>query len=137
MPRAPRSSTAGQLVSTSPATGAEAGRLPVATADDVRDAVARARAAGHWWAGLGFAGRRQRLLRWRALLAQRIEELAELMHAEGGKPVADAIVEIVTAIDHIDWAARNAAPGARPAPGPVPAACSPSSPATWNTSRTA
>ncbi|MEV7331196.1 aldehyde dehydrogenase family protein [Micromonospora sp. NPDC093244] len=99
---------AGQLISTSPATGAEAGRLPVATDADVRQAVERARAAGEWWAGLGFAGRRARLLRWRALLAKRIEQLAELVHAEGGKPVADAIVEIVTAIEHIDWAARNA-----------------------------
>ncbi|WCN80524.1 aldehyde dehydrogenase family protein [Micromonospora sp. LH3U1] len=99
---------AGRLVSTSPATGAEAGRLPVATDDDVRRAVDRARAASEWWAGLSFTGRRERLLRWRALLAKRIEELAELVHVEGGKPIADAIVEIVTAIEHIDWAARNA-----------------------------
>ncbi|RLP92107.1 aldehyde dehydrogenase family protein [Micromonospora sp. CV4] len=99
---------AGQLVSTSPATGVEAGRLPVATDADVRRAVDRARTAGEWWAGLGFTARRERLLRWRALLAKRIEQLAELVHVEGGKPVADAIVEIVTAIEHIDWAARNA-----------------------------
>ncbi|MCG5468389.1 aldehyde dehydrogenase family protein [Micromonospora sp. LAH09] len=99
---------AGLLVSTSPATGIEAGRLPLATDADVRQAVDSARAAGEWWAGLGFAGRRDRLLRWRALLAKRIEQLAELVHVEGGKPVADAIVEIVTAIEHIDWAARNA-----------------------------
>lgn len=98
----------GHLLSTGPATGDEVGRLPVATVADVRGAVRRARAAGDWWAGLGFGGRRARLLRWRALLAQRIEQLAELIHAEGGKPVADAIVEVVTAIEHIDWAARNA-----------------------------
>ncbi|MFG1653481.1 aldehyde dehydrogenase family protein [Micromonospora sp. NPDC049275] len=99
---------ADELVSTSPATGIEAGRLPVATEAAVRQAVDQARAASAWWAGLGFTGRRQRLLRWRALLAQRIEQLAELMHVEGGKPVNDAIVEIVTAIEHVDWAARNA-----------------------------
>ncbi|MET8043081.1 aldehyde dehydrogenase family protein [Micromonospora sp. NPDC005215] len=99
---------AGRLVSTSPATGAEAGRFPVATDADVRRAVEDARAAGGWWAGLGFTDRRERMLRWRALLAKRIEELAELVHVEGGKPIADAIVEIVTAIEHIDWAARNA-----------------------------
>lgn len=99
---------AGYLVSTSPATGAEAGRLPVATDADVRDAVQRARAAGEWWAGLGFTGRRDRLLRWRGVLARRIEELAELVHTEGGKPVGDAVVEILTALEHIDWAARNA-----------------------------
>ncbi|WDZ84998.1 aldehyde dehydrogenase family protein [Micromonospora cathayae] len=99
----------GHLVSTSPATGDEVGRLPVAATADVRAAVQRARTAGDWWAGLGFDGRRARLLRWRALLAQRVEQLAELIHAEGGKPVADAVVEVVTAIEHIDWAARNAA----------------------------
>ncbi|NYH43063.1 acyl-CoA reductase-like NAD-dependent aldehyde dehydrogenase [Micromonospora jinlongensis] len=98
----------GQLVSTSPATGTEAGRLPIASDAEVRQSVDRARAAGEWWVGLGFTGRRDRLLRWRALLAKRIEQLAELVHVEGGKPVADAIVEIVTAIEHIDWAARNA-----------------------------
>ncbi|SCG52403.1 aldehyde dehydrogenase family protein [Micromonospora coxensis] len=98
----------GHLVSTSPATGEEAGRFPVATPDDVARAVDRARAAADWWAGLGFTGRRERLLRWRALLARRIEELAQLVHVEGGKPVPDAIVEILTAIEHIDWAARNA-----------------------------
>ncbi|MFY1704057.1 MULTISPECIES: aldehyde dehydrogenase family protein [Micromonospora] len=98
----------GRLVSTSPATGVEVGRFPVATPADVRDAVEAARTAGQWWTGLGCTGRRERLLRWRALLAQRIEELAELIHTEGGKPVADAVVEILTAIEHIDWAARNA-----------------------------
>lgn len=97
-----------ELVTTNPATGAEVGRYPVATASDVRRAVDRAHEAYRWWDQLGFAGRRARLLRWRALLAQRITELADLVHAEGGKPAADALVEIVCAIEHIDWAARNA-----------------------------
>ncbi|NIL56984.1 aldehyde dehydrogenase family protein [Salinispora arenicola] len=98
----------GRLLSTNPATGVEAGRLPVASPADVEAAVARARAASGWWAGLDVASRRQRLLRWRARLASRIEELAELVHVEGGKPVAEAVVEVVTAVEHVDWAARNA-----------------------------
>jgi acyl-CoA reductase-like NAD-dependent aldehyde dehydrogenase len=98
----------GELVSSNPATGAEAGRLPVASPADVDAAVVRARSAAEWWAGLGFAGRKARLLRWRALLANRLTELADLVHLEGGKPVADAIVEAASAIEHIDWAARNA-----------------------------
>ncbi|MGC5053649.1 aldehyde dehydrogenase family protein [Micromonospora sp. DT48] len=96
------------LISTSPASGDETGRVPVTTPVDVERAVERARTAGQWWAGLGFTGRRERLLRWRRLLAQRMEQLADLIHAEGGKPVADALVEIVTAVEHVDWAARNA-----------------------------
>ncbi|MFI7546353.1 aldehyde dehydrogenase family protein [Actinoplanes sp. NPDC049599] len=98
----------GFLVSTSPATGAEAGRVPISDEKAVEATVDRAREAGAWWAGLGFDGRKTRLLRWRALLAQRIEELAELTHAETGKPHADAIIEALAAIEHIDWAARNA-----------------------------
>ena len=34
--------------------------------------------------------------------------LAELVHAETGKPIADAQLEILLAIVHIDWAAKNA-----------------------------
>ena len=30
------------------------------------------------------------------------------MHLETGKPTGDAQLEIVLAIDHIDWAAKNA-----------------------------
>ncbi|MFY1672981.1 aldehyde dehydrogenase family protein [Plantactinospora sp. WMMB334] len=106
-PGVPRVSD-GELISTNPATGELAGRFPVADADGVGRAVERARVAADWWAGLGFTGRRTRLLRWRALMANRITELAELSHLETGKPVVEAVVETVSAIDHLDWAARNA-----------------------------
>jgi len=45
-------------------------------------AVQRAREAAVWWAGLGFDGRKVRLLRWRARLVNRIEELAEFLDVE-------------------------------------------------------
>jgi acyl-CoA reductase-like NAD-dependent aldehyde dehydrogenase len=75
---------------------------------DVRAAVARARPAADWWAGLGFAGRAERLAAWRAQLAGRSAELAELVSREGGKPVDDAVIELATAIEHLHWALRNA-----------------------------
>jgi acyl-CoA reductase-like NAD-dependent aldehyde dehydrogenase len=96
----------GVLISTNPATGEEAGRVPVAT--DVSDTVARAREAAAWWLALGYDGRKGRLLRWRSLIVQRIEELARLTSLETGKPNADAIVEAVAAVEHVDWAAHNA-----------------------------
>ena len=96
-----------ELISTNPADGREVGRFPVAGPTEVEQAVARARAAADWWSGLGHAGRRPYLLKWRSLIATRIGELARLCHAEGGKPVADATMEIVSAIEHIDWSARN------------------------------
>lgn len=99
---------AGNLISTNPVSGRVVGRFRVATAEDVRDSVARARGAAAWWADLGFEGRGVRLRRWRADLARRLDEVADLVHAEGGKPRAEAIVETVAAIDHIEWASRNA-----------------------------
>src|SRR5205807_9666781 len=93
---------------TNPVTGVGVGRFPVAGPDEVSAAVGRARTAAVWWAGLGYAGRRDRLLRWRASLANRMDELAALMHEENGKPVAEAIVEIAGSIDHVAWAARHA-----------------------------
>jgi succinate-semialdehyde dehydrogenase / glutarate-semialdehyde dehydrogenase len=98
----------GELVSTNPTTGVEVGRFPIGDADTVRAAVARAHATAGWWQELGFDGRRKRLLRWRRTIAKRLPELLALMHAEGGKPTADALIECVAALDHIAWSARNA-----------------------------
>jgi len=98
----------GMLISTNPATGAVVGSFPVATPEDIAAAVARAREASAWWAGLGFAERRARLLRWTSLLANRIQGIAEVISSEGGKPVPEAIVEIFAAVEHASWAARNA-----------------------------
>jgi acyl-CoA reductase-like NAD-dependent aldehyde dehydrogenase len=80
----------------------------VRTEAEVRAAVARARPAAEWWAGLGFAGRAARLGAWRARLAGSIPELAALVSREGGKPVDDAMIELATAIEHLHWAPRNA-----------------------------
>jgi aldehyde dehydrogenase (NAD+) len=94
--------------SLNPATGDVVARFAVHTAADVAAAVARARPAAQWWRELGYAGRKQRLRAWRALIATRIDEIAELIHRENGKPVFDAIGELATAIEHLDWAAGAA-----------------------------
>jgi acyl-CoA reductase-like NAD-dependent aldehyde dehydrogenase len=98
----------GVLISTNPASGEEAGRVPVADTAAVGAAVERAREAAAWWQRLGFDGRKDRMLRWRSLIVQRIEELAQLTHLEAGKPHDDAIMETVAAVEHIDWAAHHA-----------------------------
>jgi succinate-semialdehyde dehydrogenase/glutarate-semialdehyde dehydrogenase len=97
-----------ELTSRSPGTGAEVGRFPIGDPDTVAEVVTAARAAGRWWAELGHAPRRQRLLRWRALLADRLTTFADLVHRETGKPTAEAVVEVAAAIGDIDWAARHA-----------------------------
>ncbi len=91
-----------------PATSEVIATFGVFGEQDVADAVARARAAGAWWAGLGWKERRQRLLAWKSHITRYMGRLAELVHNETGKPLADAQLEILLAIVHIDWAARNA-----------------------------
>ena len=91
-----------------PATGAVYASFPAQDAAEVEAAVARARSAGAWWQGLGFSGRKDKLDAWKAILATRLPELAEVMHKENGKPVGDAQLELVLAIDHIAWAGKNA-----------------------------
>ncbi|MEV0379073.1 aldehyde dehydrogenase family protein [Nonomuraea sp. NPDC050643] len=94
--------------SLNPATGEIVGSHPKQHPEAVHEAVGRADAAAGWWAGIGAAERRRRLLDYKAVLTQNLRDLAELVHAETGKPVGDATLEIVLAITHIDWAARNA-----------------------------
>ncbi|MCU1593524.1 MAG: aldehyde dehydrogenase [Frankiales bacterium] len=101
-------SAAQSFDSLEPATGAVYASFPVHGAEEVEAAVARAREAFAWWHGLGFSGRRDKLDAWKALLARRMPELAEVMHKENGKPIGDAQLELLLAIDHIAWAGKNA-----------------------------
>ena len=97
-----------RFASTDPRTGEVVDYHPVFDEAAVRAAVVRAREAAVWWGGLGFDGRRHRLLSWRSRLARRIDELAGLITAETGKPRDDARLEWVLVVAHLDWAARNA-----------------------------
>lgn len=105
---AERPTTTQTFDSLEPATGAVYATFPVQGSDEVAAAVARAREASQWWQSLGFNGRKEKLDAWKALLAKRLPELAEVMHKENGKPLGDAQLELVLAIDHVAWAAKNA-----------------------------
>ena len=94
--------------SRSPGDGRVLATFPVMDAEAVREMVDRARIAAHWWEGLSFVERRRRLLRFKALIARRSSELADLVHAENGKPTDDAMLELILSVEHTDWAAHNA-----------------------------
>jgi acyl-CoA reductase-like NAD-dependent aldehyde dehydrogenase len=91
-----------------PATSEVIGTYPVQGRSEVDAVVERARQAAPWWAGLGYGPRRTRLLAWKSHITRYMARLAELVHNETGKPLADAQLEILVAIVHIDWAAKNA-----------------------------
>ncbi|MEV7554703.1 aldehyde dehydrogenase family protein [Amycolatopsis sp. NPDC089917] len=94
--------------SLSPATDEVVGTYPVHTREDVRAAVARAKDAAEWWAGLGYDGRAERLRRWKGVITRRLPQLCQVVRDETGKPIADAQLESVLAIEHIAWAGKNA-----------------------------
>jgi acyl-CoA reductase-like NAD-dependent aldehyde dehydrogenase len=94
--------------SLNPATSEVIATFPVSGAEEVSQAVERAQRAAVWWAGLPWKDRQLKLLAWKSYLTRYIGRLAELVHTETGKPLADAQLEIVLAIVHIDWAARHA-----------------------------
>ncbi|HET9897705.1 MAG TPA: aldehyde dehydrogenase family protein [Streptosporangiaceae bacterium] len=94
--------------SLNPATNEPVGTFPVFGEHEVAETVARAREAAAWWSALSAKERRAKLLAWKSYLTRYIMRLAELVHAETGKPVPDAQLEILLAVVHIDWAAKNA-----------------------------
>jgi len=87
---------ASEIVSYDPATGEEIGRALLASLEDVRQAVAHARAAQPAWANLSFRNRARVILQARHLMLAEREEIALLVSRETGKPVAEALsMEIV------------------------------------------
>ena len=94
--------------SLNPATDEPVGTFPIFGEDEVNDTVAKAREAAAWWSSLSPKERQLKLLAWKSYLTRYIMRLAEVVHAETGKPVADAQLEIMLAILHIDWAAKHA-----------------------------
>ncbi len=94
--------------SLNPATGEVVGIFPVTTAKEVDDCVARARAASERWSVLSFRKRLIVLRDWASLLTREIDNAAELIHRETGKPLSDAKLEVAISIEHISWAAKFA-----------------------------
>jgi len=101
--------TAATFDSLDPATGEVVGTHPVHDAAHVDAVVDRARIEANWWEGLGFDGRKERLIIWQKYVVQHLDELVDLMQRENGKSAGDAALEVTLAIDHLHWAATHAA----------------------------
>ncbi|HNO45422.1 MAG TPA: aldehyde dehydrogenase family protein [Microthrixaceae bacterium] len=91
-----------------PRTGTLLAVVPDQTADEVRAAVARARAAGTAWSALTARERSRHMLAVRDRLLDRAEELVRVICAETGKQAAEAVTtELMAVCETIDWYARN------------------------------
>ncbi|MGN2636234.1 aldehyde dehydrogenase family protein [Nocardia takedensis] len=96
------------LKAVDPATGEVIATYTIDDEDAVRAAVAKARGAAATWGALSYDDRRKHLLRWSSRLVADADEFTKLIHKENGKPVDDAFLELMLALEHIAWAAKNA-----------------------------
>ena len=93
---------------TNPANGAVLGTVPFMGADETRAAIEAAAAAFPAWAARTAKDRATLLRRWYDLMLANADDLATLMTAEQGKPLAEARGEITYAASFIEWFAEEA-----------------------------
>jgi succinate-semialdehyde dehydrogenase / glutarate-semialdehyde dehydrogenase len=93
---------------TNPATGAVLGTVPKLGAEETRRAIEAADAAWPLWRDKTAGERSKILRRWQDLMLENQEDLARLMTAEQGKPLAEARGEIAYAASFIEWFAEEA-----------------------------
>ncbi len=114
-------SGAGRFAVTDPATGRHLADVADVSAGQVREAIAAAEAAWPAWRALTGKARHAALLRWFELLMQHRQDLARIMTAEQGKPLAEALGEVAYGASFVQWFAEQA----RRASGEMPAAPAP------------
>ncbi|KQY07828.1 NAD-dependent succinate-semialdehyde dehydrogenase [Mycobacterium sp. Root135] len=96
-----------QIAVLNPATGEQLGVVPVAAPSDIASALDAADAAFAHWRNVSPLVRSDTLRRAAALLRQRSATVAGLVTSELGKPTAEARQEVITAAEHIEWAAEE------------------------------
>ncbi len=98
----------GTVVSVNPATEEAIASVSALDADGARAAVAAAREAYPAWSHTPVAERQEILARWQAIMLAEEEDLARLVSAEGGKPVAEArLVDIFPGLETLGYFSRK------------------------------
>jgi succinate-semialdehyde dehydrogenase/glutarate-semialdehyde dehydrogenase len=93
---------------TDPATGAKLAEVANLDADDAAAAIAAADRAWPAWRSKTAKERSAILMKWFQLLHQHADDLARIMTAEQGKPLAEAKGEVAYGASFIEWFAEEA-----------------------------
>ncbi len=93
---------------TNPADGTLLGHVPKMSTDETKRAIEAANAAWPSWRARTAKERGAILRRWFELLMANQEDLAKLMTAEQGKPLAESKGEVVYGASFIEWFAEEA-----------------------------
>ncbi|WP_416413346.1 NAD-dependent succinate-semialdehyde dehydrogenase [Pantoea sp. App145] len=91
-----------------PATGEIIASVPALAAEDASNAIVAAQAAFRSWSKLAAKDRTALLRRWFDLIVENADDLAALMTAEQGKPLAEAKGEALYAASFVEWFAEEA-----------------------------
>ncbi len=104
-----------RLALANPATLEPVGEIEVQTAEEVREAVRRARAAQPEWAALGFQERARYMERALEILLERQDEFIEVVMRESGKTRTEALMfTIFASCDSLRYYTKNTARILRP-----------------------
>ncbi|MBL8334986.1 MAG: aldehyde dehydrogenase family protein, partial [Rubrivivax sp.] len=93
---------------TDPATGVELAQVANLRPADAHDAIVAADKAWPAWRAKSAKERHAILMKWFALLHQHADDLARIMTAEQGKPLAEARGEVVYGASFLEWFAEEA-----------------------------
>jgi malonate-semialdehyde dehydrogenase (acetylating) / methylmalonate-semialdehyde dehydrogenase len=88
----------------SPLDGNQLSKVPMSTASDLSYAVAAAKDAFPKWSKIPIKERVQVFFRYKFLLEQNLQQLAQLVHQENGKTMDEAIAEIEKCIELTEFA---------------------------------
>jgi succinate-semialdehyde dehydrogenase/glutarate-semialdehyde dehydrogenase len=97
-----------QFAVTNPATGEEIVKVADMAVADMRGAIDAAYKAQKAWARRTAKDRCAILLRWQSLMLENADDLAKILTAEMGKPLAEAKGEIAYGASFIQWFAEEA-----------------------------
>jgi len=90
-----------------PATGEQIGEVPRCGATETRRAIDAANAAWPAWRALTAKRRAQIMQTWNRLILDNADDLAQIITAECGKPLAEAKGEVIYGASFIEWFAEE------------------------------
>src|ERR671927_323685 len=97
----------GTLESFNPATGESIGSVETIAPKDVAGVVAEVAEVQPFWAELALADRARYLRRAADVLVDEVDDVAELLTREQGKPITESYtMEVVPTIDVLRWCAK-------------------------------
>ena len=97
----------GRFAVTDPATGLHLADVANAGPEEAQQAIEAAARAWPAWRALPAKARGAILMKWFALMHQHADDLARIMTAEQGKPLAEARGEVVYAASFLEWFAEE------------------------------